>query len=135
MMAKVAMAVLRARSRRRWNTSIAMRSIWNTMEVGLITAIFGGILARLPFQLFQAFAAEVNFVQLILFGVVAVITVVATAGAYSFTLLVVGVANPDEHYARGPAVHRRVRRPWAGGCAMRQRRAGPNRWGRREERA
>ncbi|MBI2756131.1 MAG: preprotein translocase subunit SecY [Chloroflexi bacterium] len=49
---------------------------------GISIIIFGGILARLPFKLFQAFAAEVNFVQLFLFAIVALVTIVAIIYVY-----------------------------------------------------
>jgi preprotein translocase subunit SecY len=49
---------------------------------GVSMIIFGGILARLPFQIFQSFAAGVDFMALLVFGVLAVITVVAIIYVY-----------------------------------------------------
>jgi preprotein translocase subunit SecY len=49
---------------------------------GVSIIIFGGIMARLPFQIFQGFAAGADFTQLIPFAVLAVITVVAIIFIY-----------------------------------------------------
>lgn len=49
---------------------------------GVSIIIMGGILARLPFVLVQGFAAEVNFFALLIFAVLAVVTVGATVVMY-----------------------------------------------------
>ncbi len=49
---------------------------------GVSIIIFGGIMARLPFQVFQGVAGGVDFGQLILFGVLAIVTVVAIIYIY-----------------------------------------------------
>src|ERR1051326_6406702 len=49
---------------------------------GVSIIIFGGIMARLPFQVFQGFAAGADFGALILFGVLAIVTVVAIIYIY-----------------------------------------------------
>jgi preprotein translocase subunit SecY len=49
---------------------------------GVSIIIFGGILARLPFQIFQGFAAGVDFAALLVFAVLAVLTVVAIIFVY-----------------------------------------------------
>src|SRR6185503_1652358 len=49
---------------------------------GVSIIIFGGIMARLPFQVFQSFAAGADFGQLIMFGLLAIVTVVAIIYIY-----------------------------------------------------
>src|SRR5215467_1939790 len=49
---------------------------------GVSIIIFGGIMARLPFQVFQGFAAGADFGALIMFGILAVVTVVAIIYIY-----------------------------------------------------
>jgi preprotein translocase subunit SecY len=49
---------------------------------GVSIIIFGGIMARLPFQVFQGLAGGVDFGQLILFGVLALVTIVAIIYIY-----------------------------------------------------
>jgi preprotein translocase subunit SecY len=49
---------------------------------GVSIIIFGGIMARLPFQIFQGFAAGTDVAALLVFGVLAVITVVAIIFVY-----------------------------------------------------
>jgi preprotein translocase subunit SecY len=49
---------------------------------GVSIIIFGGIMARLPFQVFQGFAAGADFGALIVFGVLAIFTVVAIIYVY-----------------------------------------------------
>jgi preprotein translocase subunit SecY len=49
---------------------------------GVSIIIFGGIMARLPFQVFQGLAGGADFGQLILFGVLAIVTVVAIIYIY-----------------------------------------------------
>jgi preprotein translocase subunit SecY len=49
---------------------------------GVSIIIFGGIMARLPFQIFQGFAAGTDVAALFVFGVLAVITVVAIIFVY-----------------------------------------------------
>lgn len=49
---------------------------------GVSIIIFGGIMARLPFQVFQGFAAGADFGALVMFAVLAVITVVAIIYIY-----------------------------------------------------
>ena len=49
---------------------------------GVSIIIFGGILSRLPFQIFQGFAAGVDIVAVLLFGVLAIITIVAIIYVY-----------------------------------------------------
>jgi preprotein translocase subunit SecY len=49
---------------------------------GVSIIIFGGILSRLPFQVFQGFAAGIDFVALVVFGVLALITIVAIIFVY-----------------------------------------------------
>jgi len=49
---------------------------------GVSIIIFGGILARLPFQIFQGFAAGIDFAALIVFAALAVLTVVAIIFVY-----------------------------------------------------
>jgi preprotein translocase subunit SecY len=49
---------------------------------GVSIIIFGGIMARLPFQVFQGFAAGADFGALIVFAVLAVVTVVAIIYVY-----------------------------------------------------
>jgi preprotein translocase subunit SecY len=49
---------------------------------GVSIIIFGGIMARLPFQIFQGFAAGTDVAALLVFGILAVITVVAIIFVY-----------------------------------------------------
>jgi preprotein translocase subunit SecY len=49
---------------------------------GVSIIIFGGILARLPFQIFQSFAAGIDFAALLVFAALAVVTVVAIIFVY-----------------------------------------------------
>src|SRR5919201_558456 len=49
---------------------------------GVSIIIFGGIMARLPFQVFQGFAAGADFGALLVFGLLAVVTVVAIIFVY-----------------------------------------------------
>src|SRR5205814_2667997 len=49
---------------------------------GVSIIIFGGIMARLPFQVFQGFAAGADFATLIVFTALAVVTVVAIIFVY-----------------------------------------------------
>jgi preprotein translocase subunit SecY len=49
---------------------------------GVSIIIFGGIMARLPFQVFQGLAGGADFGQLIMFGVLGVLTVVAIIYIY-----------------------------------------------------
>jgi preprotein translocase subunit SecY len=49
---------------------------------GVSIIIFGGIMARLPFQVFQGFAAGADFGALIVFAVLAIITIVAIIYVY-----------------------------------------------------
>jgi preprotein translocase subunit SecY len=49
---------------------------------GVSIIIFGGIMARLPFQVFQGFAAGADFGALVMFSVLAVVTVVAIIYIY-----------------------------------------------------
>jgi preprotein translocase subunit SecY len=49
---------------------------------GVSIIIFGGIMARLPFQVFQGFAAGADFGALIMFAVLAIVTVVAIIYIY-----------------------------------------------------
>jgi preprotein translocase subunit SecY len=49
---------------------------------GVSIIIFGGIMARLPFQIFQGFAAGTDIAALLVFGVLAIITVVAIIFVY-----------------------------------------------------
>jgi preprotein translocase subunit SecY len=49
---------------------------------GVSIIIFGGIMARLPFQIFQGFAAGVDFVALVVFGGLAIVTIVAIIYVY-----------------------------------------------------
>jgi preprotein translocase subunit SecY len=49
---------------------------------GVSIIIFGGIMARLPFQVFQGFAAGADFGALIVFGLLAIVTVVAIIFVY-----------------------------------------------------
>src|SRR5919201_1991645 len=49
---------------------------------GVSIIIFGGIMARLPFQLGQGFAAGVDIAALLVFGALAVITIVAIIFVY-----------------------------------------------------
>src|SRR5207302_3484467 len=49
---------------------------------GVSIIIFGGIMARLPFQVFQGFAAGADFGALLMFAVLAIITVVAIIYIY-----------------------------------------------------
>jgi preprotein translocase subunit SecY len=49
---------------------------------GVSIIIFGGIMARLPFQVFQGFAAGAEFGPLLMFAVLAVITIVAIIYIY-----------------------------------------------------
>jgi preprotein translocase subunit SecY len=49
---------------------------------GVSIIIFGGIMARLPFQVFQGFAAGTDVAALLVFGVLAIITVVAIIYVY-----------------------------------------------------
>src|SRR5690242_13900867 len=49
---------------------------------GVSIIIFGGILARLPFQIFQSFAAGIDFAALLVFAALAVLTVVAIIFVY-----------------------------------------------------
>jgi preprotein translocase subunit SecY len=49
---------------------------------GVSIIIFGGIMARLPFQVFQGLAGGADFGQLIMFAVLAIITVVAIIYIY-----------------------------------------------------
>jgi preprotein translocase subunit SecY len=49
---------------------------------GVSIIIFGGIMARLPFQVFQGLAGGADFGQLILFGILGIVTVVAIIYIY-----------------------------------------------------
>jgi preprotein translocase subunit SecY len=49
---------------------------------GISIIIFGGILARLPFQVAQTFSVEINFVAIIAFVVIALATIVAIVYVY-----------------------------------------------------
>src|SRR4029453_9591644 len=49
---------------------------------GVSIIIFGGIMARLPFQVVQSFAAGADFGALIVFGALAIITIVAIIYVY-----------------------------------------------------
>jgi preprotein translocase subunit SecY len=49
---------------------------------GVSIIIFGGIMARLPFQVFQGFAAGADFGALIVFGALAIVTIVAIIYVY-----------------------------------------------------
>jgi preprotein translocase subunit SecY len=49
---------------------------------GVSIIIFGGIMARLPFQVFQSFAAGADFGALIVFAVLAIVTIVAIIYVY-----------------------------------------------------
>ena len=49
---------------------------------GVSIIIFGGIMARLPFQVFQSFAAGADFGALLVFAVLAIVTVVAIIYVY-----------------------------------------------------
>jgi preprotein translocase subunit SecY len=49
---------------------------------GVSIIIFGGIMARLPFQLFQGFAAGIDFAQLLVFAALAIVTIVAIIYVY-----------------------------------------------------
>src|SRR6266496_2682268 len=49
---------------------------------GVSIIIFGGIMARLPFQVFQGFAAGADFGALVVFGALAIVTVVAIIFVY-----------------------------------------------------
>jgi preprotein translocase subunit SecY len=49
---------------------------------GISIIIFGGIMSRLPFQIFQGFAAGIDFVALAVFGVLALATIVAIIFVY-----------------------------------------------------
>src|SRR5579864_7480654 len=49
---------------------------------GVSIIIFGGIMARLPNQIFQGLAGGVDFGQLIMFGILAVVTIVAIIFIY-----------------------------------------------------
>src|SRR2546430_2711968 len=49
---------------------------------GVSIIIFGGIMARLPFQVFQGFAAGADFGAIIVFGILAIVTVVAIIFVY-----------------------------------------------------
>jgi preprotein translocase subunit SecY len=49
---------------------------------GVSIIIFGGIMARLPFQVFQGLAGGADFAQLVMFAVLAIITVVAIIYIY-----------------------------------------------------
>src|ERR671933_452997 len=49
---------------------------------GVSIIIFGGIMARLPFQVFQGFAAGTDVMALLVFGVLAIFTVVAIIYVY-----------------------------------------------------
>jgi preprotein translocase subunit SecY len=49
---------------------------------GVSIIIFGGIMARLPFQVFQGFAAGADFGAIVMFAVLAIITVVAIIYIY-----------------------------------------------------
>jgi preprotein translocase subunit SecY len=49
---------------------------------GVSIIIFGGIMARLPFQVFQGLAGGADFGQLILFGALALVTIVAIIYIY-----------------------------------------------------
>jgi preprotein translocase subunit SecY len=49
---------------------------------GVSIIIFGGIMARLPFQVFQGFAAGADFGSLLVFGILAVVTIVAIIYVY-----------------------------------------------------
>src|SRR5229473_3709683 len=49
---------------------------------GVSIIIFGGIMARLPFQVFQGFAAGADFGALLVFAVLAVVTIVAIIYVY-----------------------------------------------------
>jgi preprotein translocase subunit SecY len=49
---------------------------------GVSIIIFGGIMARLPFQVFQGFAAGADFGALLMFAILAVVTVVAIIFIY-----------------------------------------------------
>jgi preprotein translocase subunit SecY len=49
---------------------------------GVSIIIFGGIMARLPFQIFQGFAAGTDFGALLVFGALAIVTIVAIIFVY-----------------------------------------------------
>src|SRR6266436_4361076 len=49
---------------------------------GVSIIIFGGIMARLPFQVFQGFAAGADFGAIIVFGALAIVTIVAIIYVY-----------------------------------------------------
>jgi preprotein translocase subunit SecY len=49
---------------------------------GVSIIIFGGIMARLPYQVFQGFAAGADFGALVMFGLLAIVTVVAIIYIY-----------------------------------------------------
>src|ERR671931_110184 len=49
---------------------------------GVSIIIFGGIMARLPFQIFQGFAAGTDVAALLVFGILAIVTVVAIIFVY-----------------------------------------------------
>jgi preprotein translocase subunit SecY len=49
---------------------------------GVSIIIFGGIMARLPFQVFQGFAAGADFGAIVMFAVLAIVTVVAIIYIY-----------------------------------------------------
>ncbi|MDQ6674110.1 MAG: preprotein translocase subunit SecY, partial [Chloroflexota bacterium] len=49
---------------------------------GVSIIIFGGIMARLPFQVFQGFAAGADFGALVVFAILAVVTIVAIIYVY-----------------------------------------------------
>src|SRR6202171_1772819 len=49
---------------------------------GVSIIIFGGIMARCPFQVFQGFAAGADFGALVVFGVLAIVTIVAIIYVY-----------------------------------------------------
>src|SRR3982074_1996735 len=49
---------------------------------GVSIIIFGGIMARLPFQVFQGFAAGADFGALLVFAVLAIVTIVAIIYVY-----------------------------------------------------
>ncbi|GAC1328982.1 MAG: preprotein translocase subunit SecY [Chloroflexota bacterium] len=49
---------------------------------GVSIIIFGGIMARLPFQVFQGFAAGTDFGQLLVFAILAIVTIVAIIFVY-----------------------------------------------------
>src|SRR5437764_390166 len=49
---------------------------------GVSIIIFGGIMARLPFQVFQGFAAGAGFAEIIPFALLAIVTIVAIIFVY-----------------------------------------------------